>query len=271
MEPAIHELSKDHYIDAVRTNSAQLADAARLGLKLPVPTCPGWHVATLVTHIGEVQCFWTYQIVNRAQERQDLPPSAFDSCPGLLEWLDEVDEGNPDMDAIPGGLIEWFEGATDGLCAAFEAVEPDEQIWHWSGDNRAITHMRNQAIEATLHRWDAQNAHGITMSIEVATALDGIEQHFEVQIPAARQWSEPIQGSGETYHFHRTDGPGEWLVRFEGDEVTVHREHAKGDVAIRGTTENLFLWLAGRIPADRLEVHGDANLLARYRELVPPA
>jgi hypothetical protein len=33
--------------------------------------------------------------------------------------------------------------------------------------------------------------------------------------------------------------------------------------------EDLFLWLWGRIPADRLEVYGDASLLPRYRELVP--
>jgi hypothetical protein len=74
---------------------------------------------------------------------------------------------------------------------------------------------------------------------------------------------------GETYHFHRTDGEGEWLVRFEGDEVTLRHEHGKGDVAVRGPAEDLFLWLWGRIPADRPEVHGDASLLNHYRELVP--
>lgn len=270
MKTPAHELSKDQYIAAVCINSLQLAEAARLGLKAAVPTCPGWYVATLVAHIGEVQRFWTHQIVNRAQASQDLLPTAYDSCPGLLEWVDGADKGKPDLEAIPAGLVEWFERATDDLCAAFEAADPDEQIWHWSGDNRAITHMRNQAVEATLHRWDAQNAHEVTTPIELATALDGIEQHFEVQISAARRWGKPIQGSGETYHLHRTDGPGEWLVRFEGDEVTVRREHSKGDVAIRGTAEELFLWLAGRIPADRLEVHGDPALLTRYRELVPP-
>jgi predicted lipid carrier protein YhbT len=62
---------------------------------------------------------------------------------------------------------------------------------------------------------------------------------------------------------------GEWLVRFNGDDVTVTREHGKGDVAVRGPVEDLFLWLWGRIPADRLEVFGDRSLLERYRQLVP--
>lgn len=262
-------LGKDQYIDAIPANAPLLAEAARLGLMAPVPTCPGWYVATLVAHIGEVHRFWTHQVRTRAQEVQEMPLSVYDSCPGLLEWYRAAIEGKPDLDAIPDGLVEWFEeGATD-LATAFREVDPDEPIWHWSGDNRAITHMRNQAMEVTVHRWDAQNAHGVTTPIDPVIALDGIEQHFEVQIPAARTWGTPAQGNGETYHFHRTDGEGEWLVRFQGDDVTVQREHARGDVAIRGSVEDLFLWLWGRIPADRLEVHGDASLLERYRALVP--
>jgi predicted lipid carrier protein YhbT len=88
-------------------------------------------------------------------------------------------------------------------------------------------------------------------------------------IPAARQWGKPIQGGGEVYHFHSVDGNGEWLVRFQGDEVTVRHMHGKGDVAVRGTLEDLFLWLWGRISADRLQVYGDTSLLERYRQLVP--
>jgi uncharacterized protein (TIGR03083 family) len=262
-------LDKGQYVDTIGVNSALLADAARLGLEAPVPTCPGWYAATLVAHLGEVQRFWAYQIRTRAQEPQELPPSAFDSCPGLMTWYQEAIEGRPNLATIPAGLVEWLERGTAELVTAFRAVDPEEPIWHWSGDNRAITHMRNQAMEATVHRWDAQNAQGMTTPVDSVIALDGIDQHFEVQIPAARRWGKPIQGGGETYHFHRTDGEGEWLVRFEGDDVTVSREHAKGDVAVRGSAEDLFLWLWGRIPSDRLEVHGDASLLERYRELVP--
>jgi uncharacterized protein (TIGR03083 family) len=263
--------TKRQYIDAIRINSALLADAARLGLKAPVPSCPGWYVATLVAHIGEVQRNWAMHILNRAQEQQNLPQSAYDSCPGLNEWFDGVDRGEPDLDAIPPRLIDWFREGSDELVTAFEGIDPEERVWHWSGDNRAIVHLRNQAMEATVHRWDAQNAEGSTTPIDPIIAHDGIDQHFTVQIPAARKWGEPRQGRGEVYHFHATDGEGEWLVRFQGDEVTVKNEHGKGDVAVRGTLEDLFLWLWGRISADHLEIHGGAALLDRYRELVPPS
>jgi uncharacterized protein (TIGR03083 family) len=263
------ELTSDQYIDAVERNSALLREAARTDLTRPVPTCPGWYVATLVAHIGEVQRFWAHQVRNRAEEPLDLPEAEWDLCPGLREWYRAADAGTPDLKTIPAGVVEWFEGATQELVRAFRQTGPEERIRHWSGDNRAITHMRNQAMEATVHRWDAQNAQGATTPIDTAIALDGIDQHFQVQIPACRTWGTPAQGRGETYHFHRMDGDGEWVIRFDSDAVTVRKEHAKGDIALRGTAEDLFLWLWGRIPADRLEVFGDRSLLERYRELVP--
>lgn len=268
MHPA-HQLTRDQYIGAVRQNSALLLDAARHDLKAPVPTCPGWYTATLVAHIGEVQRGWAYIVRTRAQEPVGMPDSEFDSCPGLPAWYKAANEGSADLDAIPTGLVDWAAESTVQLLQAFEQVESGEPIWHWSGDNRALTTMRNQAMEATVHRWDAQNAQGGTSPVDPDIALDGIAQHFEVQITAARHWNEYARGQGETYHFHRTDGPGEWLVTFIGDDVTVQAEHAKGDVAIRGSAENLFLWLWGRVSADRLEVYGDDALLPRYRRLVP--
>ena len=38
---------------------------------------------------------------------------------------------------------------------------------------------------------------------------------LEIMLPARRSWGEPPPGTGETYHFHRTDAPGEWTVRFQ--------------------------------------------------------
>ena len=64
-----------------------------------------------------------------------------------------------------------------------------------------------------------------------------------------------------TVHLHCTDVDGEWLVARRDGEVTVTAEHAKGDVAARGSASDLLLFLWGRVPADALEVFGDADLL----------
>lgn len=258
---------KTFYLEAIKSNSALLASAARLSLTQPVTTCPGWYVATLVAHIGEVQRFWAYQINERAQVQQPLPRSAFESCPGLYEWFDTVDSGNPDLENIPPSLIEWFEGATLELIAAFDNIEADEPVWHWSGDNRASAHFRNQAIEAAVHRWDAQHAHNITSPIDRSLAEDGIDQHFEVQVPFARSMGASRKGNGETYSIVQTDGSRTWLVRFAGDELQILvPEASTPNVIVSGPAEDVFLWLWGRVPPDRLRAVGDRSLLARYPE-----
>lgn len=127
------------------------------------------------------------------------------------------------------------------------------------------------ARETAVHRWDAQRAHGEPQPIDAELAADGIDEVCDVMLVAFRRWAEHhAAGRGETYHFHRTDGPGEWLLRFEADDVVMTCAHAKGAVAVRGSASDLLLFLWQRIPTERVEVLGDAALLERYFELVPP-
>jgi predicted lipid carrier protein YhbT len=69
-------------------------------------------------------------------------------------------------------------------------------------------------------------------------------------------------------HLHCTDTEGEWVVARRDGALTVTPEHAKGDVAARGGASELLLFLWGRTPADALEVFGDADLLARFRQAI---
>ncbi len=59
-------------------------------------------------------------------------------------------------------------------------------------------------------------------------------------------------------------------MRFTLDGVMVTRERDMADVTVSGTASDLFLFLWGRLPARDLGVSGDAALLDRYVELVPP-
>ena len=57
------------------------------------------------------------------------------------------------------------------------------------------------------------------------------------------------------------------LVGDDGPNVTVTREHAKGDAAIRGQAEELLLWIWGR--PGQVELFGDADVAAAWRALAP--
>jgi hypothetical protein len=78
------------------------------------------------------------------------------------------------------------------------------------------------------------------------------------------------QGQGERFLFQRTDGPGTWLVQFDGDAVLLGAPDGHGSIQISGTASDLTLFLWQRAVTGNLDVQGDSSLLSRYFALVPP-
>jgi len=113
-----------------------------------------------------------------------------------------------------------------------------------------------------MHRWDAQNAGGAADAVEPELAADGVDEYLGI-LGAFRGRRFPEGGS---IHLHTTDTPGEWLIRFDGDGLHLTREHAKGDVAVRGPASDVLLVLMGRKTMDAAEVLGDVPLFERFRK-----
>jgi uncharacterized protein (TIGR03083 family) len=267
-------LDKSTYLEAIHREAGALAEAARGNLDAPVPSCPGWTVGVLVTHLTGIYAHRIKIVGSRATENTvrsyedlDLPPE----YKSLFDAEFDTDAAGQQPPAPPE-LVALFEQTAATLERTLEAATPGARAWTWwPPDQTAGFWMRRMAQETAVHRWDTQLARGHTEPIEPELARDGIDEVFDIMAPASRQRGGSFrQGAGESYHFHRTDGPGEWLLRFAGDDMVVTHEHAKADVAVRGTASDLLLFLWGRIPASQLEVFGDAALLDRYVELVPP-
>ena len=74
-----------------------------------------------------------------------------------------------------------------------------------------------------------------------------------------------------SFHLHCTDTDGEWLAVFTDGALVTTREHAKGDLAVRGPASPLLLWAYNRVPADTdgLESFGDPALLDGWASIVP--
>ena len=45
--------------------------AAESGLDLPIPSCPGWTMADLVWHLGEVHAFWGQVVAGKLTDWRD--------------------------------------------------------------------------------------------------------------------------------------------------------------------------------------------------------
>jgi uncharacterized protein (TIGR03083 family) len=235
-------LEPDQYLDRIATDSEALAAAVATGpLDAPVTACHGWTVRDLGAHIGQVQRWATGIVATTAQER---PP--FGERP----------------DVADAALANWVREGTAGLIAALRSADPDARLWTFTFDRQLPFWLRRQAQEVSVHRWDAQDAVGGAAPLDAALAADGIDEWLEllaVRGPAA------TDGAAHSLHLHCTDVDGEWLVRRSADGLDIERAHAKGDVAARGTSSDVDLYLWGRVSADRLEVFGDPELLEALR------
>jgi uncharacterized protein (TIGR03083 family) len=245
--PLTASLSHDEYVDAIRSDGAALADAAGVaGLEAHVPSCPLWSVADLLGHIGRIHRWVGGLVVARAVERGP-------------HWSEAEPPGAAD-------LLPWFSGGVTLLADALADAGPGASVWSWTPDATSGFWARRQAQETSIHRYDAQLAAGQPEPLHGALAADGIDELFSL-VPYW-PWAPRVRGDGETLHLHCTDRDGEWLVKLLPDGLAVTTEHAKGDAAVRATASDLFLFLYGRIEPDALEVFGDADLVARFRELV---
>ncbi|HEV8628213.1 MAG TPA: maleylpyruvate isomerase N-terminal domain-containing protein [Acidimicrobiia bacterium] len=241
------------YLDSVRDNARQFVEAARrAGVDAPVPTCPDWTVADLARHQGRVFHWMSALVETKAQEVIDRTP------------FEEEAQGADDP-------LTFVAGGAEHALAVLGAVDPDTPVWNWfdGGPGPARFWFRRIAHETVVHRADAEAAAAAPAAalsrVEPAElAADGIDEFLAFLVLRARG-GRPAGLSG-SYHFHTTDVPGEWVVVFDGDDVTVRREHAKADVAVRGPASDLELFLYNRRGSEGLEVFGDPAAVAAWTE-----
>lgn len=249
MEPAEH-------LSAIRREAQLLAGTVRTASDRPVPSCPGWTVADLARHAAAAHAWAEATVRTRATER-------------VGHDLDAAGEAG---ELTGDALAEWYLGQVDKLADTFAGVDPGAPVWTFSRIDRTNGFwLRRQAQELLVHRWDAEAAAGTPSALDPELAADGVDEYLTVFVPLVRRRATS-EGAGETVHVHRTDGEGEWLVRFVAGStnVEVERAHAKGAVALRGASADLLLYLWRRTGPERLEVLGDRAVLDRWPDLVPP-
>ncbi|WP_353942818.1 maleylpyruvate isomerase family mycothiol-dependent enzyme [Streptomyces sp. HUAS MG91] len=238
-----------------------------------VPGCPGWSVADLVLHLGTVH----RQVVHIAGARSSEPPVGLGD-PALIR-LPEHRWGWPEagrgplLGRMPRGLLDWFRDGADQLEKVFTARDPGEPAWSWAvgmprtggfGGRTVGFWLRLQAIEAAVHRWDAESAVGEAAPVETWLAADAVSHVFEVLAPARQAWGQTPPGRGERLRFTQLDGFRSWIVQVDADDVLLNQGSGCCVVELAGPVSDLMLHLWQRIPRTELRVRGEEELLDRY-------
>jgi uncharacterized protein (TIGR03083 family) len=245
----------DRYYVAIQQGAADAADVvADTDPGAPVPTCPEWTFADLVRHLGTAHRWAATTVERRATEA--VP-------------FDTLEDTEPGDDAAT-----WLRDGARRLAEALHAAGPETRVWSFTPDQTAGFWARRMAHETTIHAADALIAAGRNVSLPADLAADGVSEWLAMVSVAAARGHTPafaeLRGTGETLHFHTTDGwlgrSGEWLVRRTPEGLEVDQGHAKADVAVRADAGDLALLLSRRIPADApgVQILGDRALFEHW-------
>lgn len=245
-------MEPERHLEILRAQGALVASLPPDALGAVVPSLPDWTVERVVRHLVKLH-HW----VRGALE---LPAGA-----GIEEVgaLPEVPKG-------PACLPAYAESLA-ALVAHVEGRDPADAAPTFVGPGTVGWWLRRQAHEVAVHRIDAQDAVHAAGGpapdrLAADVAADGIDEWARLFLAVRfgqRFGDLPAALDGRSVHIHGTDDPApadgaEWLLTFADGAVEVAATHAKGDVALRGPSEDLLLVLWRRRPLDLLDVIGDA-------------
>lgn len=226
-------MDQDTAASTIAAAGQDLTDAGRAEPDAPVPSCPGWTVATVVKHIGLVHTW----------------------AAGMLRAYPMEAHAFPRADVAPSDLPDWADAQREELLAALRDSDGDHEMWAFGRIRPASFWWRRQSIETSVHAWDATRG---GYEVPAVVGVAGIEELLGGLLARKFAGEPPAWGEGRTIHFHRTDGEGEWLLTI-GDPPVVALGHAKGDLAVRGPAAELLLWANNR-RATGVELFGDTAL-----------
>lgn len=253
MAPRQHDaetrLPWDLYLAVIRTEVDRALEVTD-DLDAPVPACPGWTARDLLEHVGLVFRHKVESI--RSASEPPWPLSG--------------------MDTSDVRRLVTEETAT--LLAELQQRGPREIRHTWFPDDRSNGFwFRRMALEATVHRVDAEQAAGGSVTrIEDEVALDGIDEFLTVFV-GGPWWDddEELSGFPVDARVRITADGRSWTVALSEREVLVTPEDdAPVDLAVEGSPHEVYLWMWGRAPAD-LALEGRKDLLeqleGRFAEL----
>jgi len=245
-----HERSSYWYIDHLLADADRFASVLETEpLDAPVAACPGWDVARLAEHLGQIHRWADFCATHGRR------PSADEA-----EALESFEVSN---------AAAWMRTGAARLAETLRSLDPEAPTWHpFPVEQVAGFWPRRQAHETAVHRWDAERAVGRPADIDPELASDGIDEYFEIVVPRLVV-REAISLPAGSVHLHCTDVPGEWLIWADDDGFQMIRAHQKGDAALRGPAAAILLRLWGRESsrAGELSPVGDESVLDAWLAL----
>jgi len=227
--------------------------------------CEGWSARHVVAHVAtgdKLVRGLLLDALGRVRSGQDLPVDFADRQRMIQEALTWE----------PAKLREAAHSAADqsvALIAETAEKAPDTVITMPFGVSPMPVLKALRLNEYIIHAHDLSPATGRRRPVPSWFLDRGLTE--TVTLMQRLHLRSPHKGKSATFHIHRTDGEGEWVLRADGGQAKMELGHAKSDVALRGPGEGLYWVLMGRgKPEDNgVELHGDPVLATAFKEWFP--
>ncbi len=211
-----------------------------------VPTCEGWKVSDLCTHVGDFCGFWSHVLC----EGSGRPKTPFRDA--------------PDGEA----LVMWLAELADHLVAELKATPASTAVWTWyPHDQTAGFVARRCAHELAVHRTDAQAARGDHMPIAAELAVDGVDEVLDVLLSIREHHGA---GTGRTLALVSSDTGTAWRIHLGSERIGVERprpdapELASSNLTVTGTASDIELVLYQRPTLSPVDMVGDLTVLDEW-------
>jgi uncharacterized protein (TIGR03083 family) len=223
------------FLDCLATDFARLRALVPTDPAAAVPSCPGWTVADLTRHVGEVYLHKTLAMREGVEPEPWPPKELADEEPvALLDraYADLINEFATRKPEDPAG--SWYA--------------PDQTVGFW---------IRRMAQETVIHRIDAELGTDQRVApVPADLALDGIDELLKVFVAySVAEWgdyfAEILAGSPGRTYMVRADGSAWWVRTGPGlFAVENGAGHTTADVTVSGPPMAVLRWVWNREGTD---------------------
>jgi uncharacterized protein (TIGR03083 family) len=221
----------------------------------PVPTCPGWTVSDLTSHLAGVYLH-KVECTRHGVEPNPWPPAGLEQ----------------EAAAAPVALLE---RAYAELTTEFDSREPEAAAGGWYVPDRTVGFLvRRMAQETAIHRLDAELAAGMSPAqVPDDLALDGIDEFLYRFLAYATgawlEWASSVLHGTDNGAVRLATPSGGWLVRPTPEGVKVSSDEPVDVLAeVTAAPSDLLCWLWGRFGDDRVTITGDVGRVDQLRRIL---
>lgn len=242
------------YIGFVASEGDLFASAAESGeLSVRIAPCPDWDMGDLVRHLGMIHLWAAANVAFPESDWLDVK-----ELPDLVRYWPDL-TGQSGRYPDDAELVDWYRDTLANLIEVLKSAPADVAAFTFLPAPTPLTMWaRRQASEIAIHRFDAEQARGITSHFASHFSTDMLDELLCGFAPRPR----PLDvDRPQVIHVHAQDTDEHWYVSMGPEDSETCREGDAADLTLTGTAADLYVLLWNRTPDSSIAMSGNTDLM----------